>query len=344
MSGKVRLSTTQCAWKGTPAEANPFRDTFSLDAARQWSRQRLADAVVLLARAGELGADLSVTGENIAALSYPMGYLDDPSIFQILTRETAAIAHEQVSAVAKRYRMNVVACFDEPEGDRIFNSAVLYGRDGTLLGTYHKVHLPVYESWLVTPGDSFPAFETDIGTVGMVICYDDMWCESSASCALNGARIICHPTAYSPPRYRVRTRAMDQQVFYITSTSAGSRICAPNSVVLADCGDAPDNVVTADADIAGGSLAPENFWEYLYSGIRDHRERHLKLRRPDAYGLIVDRTPPALSVYPAGGVANTPDAIRQVYEKQKEEYLRELRGEEPRYTWDWSEQGRGEDD
>ncbi len=344
MSDKVRLSTTQCAGKGTPAEANPFSKVFSLEAALQWSRQRLEDAVALLARAGERGAELSVTGENITALGYPMGYLDDPSIFQALTCETAAMAHARVGEIAKRYHMNIVACFNEPEDDRIFNSAVLFGRDGKVIGAYHKVHLPVYESWLVTPGDAFPAFETDIGMIGMVICYDDMWCESSAACALNGARIICHPTAYSPPRYRVRTRAMDQQVFYITSTARGSRICAPNSSVLADCGDTPDNVVLAEADIQGGSLAPENYWEYLYSGIRDHRERHLKLRRPEAYGLIVDRNPPALKAYHPGGVANTPEAIREAYEKQKEEYLRELRGEPPSYTWDWSEQGHGEDD
>ncbi len=344
MSKKVRLSTTQSAGKGIPNEANPFSEVFTMAAARQWSQQRLEDAVMLLARAGEMEADLSVTGENITALNYPMVYLDDPSIFQTLTRETAPLAHARISEVAKRYHMNVVACFNEPEDDLIYNSAVLYGRDGKVIGTYHKVHLPICESWLMTPGDSFPAFETDIGLIGMVICYDDMWCESSAACALNGARIICHPTAYSPPRYRVRTRAMDQQVFYITATSQGSRICAPNAVVLADCGDIPDHVVVAEADISAGSLAFENHWEYIYSGIRDQRERHLKLRRPEAYGLIVDRHPPALNAYPPGGVANTPETIREVYAKQKEEFLRELRGEPPSYTWDWSEHSFRDDD
>lgn len=291
-----------------------------------------------------MDADLSVTGEGITALAHTMIYLDDPSIFKTLTRETALLAHREIGAVAKRYGMNIVACFNESEDDLIFNSAVLFGREGTVIGTYHKVHLPVYESWLVTPGDGFPAFETDIGMIGMVICYDDMWCESSAACALNGARIICHPTAYSPPRYRVRTRAMDHQVFYITSTWRGSRICAPTSVVLADCGKTSDHVVVAEADIKRGSLAPDNFFEYLYSGIRDHRERHLKLRRPEAYTPICSRPPAALAAYPAGGLANTPEAIREVYKKHKVEYIHELKGEPTNYTWEWSEEGTGEDD
>ncbi len=236
--------------------------------------------------------------------------------------------------------MHVVACFFEPEGDRIRNAAVLFGRDGSVIGRYYKVHLPVYETWFVTAGDEFPAFETDIGTIGMLICYDDMWCESSAVCALNGARIICHPTAYSPPEYRVRTRSMDAQVFYLTSTRTGSRICAPNAKVLGDCGDG-DAIAAAEVDVAAGSLAPENYWEYLYSGIRDHRERHLKLRRPDAYRRLADDAPPALRAYPPGGLRTTQEAIREVYERQKEDYRRGLRGEKHHYTWEWSDEGNG---
>jgi predicted amidohydrolase len=335
-AGKTRLATTQYTWKATPPEANPFSDVFSLETARQWTRTRIEGAVKLLSDAGEAGADLAVTGEDIAGLSLAMTYLDDPAIFRALTDHSSAIAHELVGAVASRHRTHVVACFYEIEGDRIFNSSVLFGRDGKVVGRYHKVHLPMYETWLVTAGDSFPVYGTDIGVVGMLICYDDMWSESCACCALNGARIICHSTAYSPPEYRVRTRAMDAQAFYITSTSRGSRICAPDSTVLAHCGDEADTFVTAEADIARGSLSPENFWEYLYSGIRDHRERHLKLRRPDAYKTLLNATPPAVAAYPPGGLANTPAAIRAVYEKQKEEYRRGLRGEQERYTWEWS--------
>ena len=63
------------------------------------------------------------------------------------------------------------------------------------------------------------------------------------------------------------------------------------------------------------------------------RERRLKLRRPSAYGALAEPRPPALDAYPDGSVPNTTEAIRAVYEKQKEEYQRRLRGEEERYHW-----------
>jgi predicted amidohydrolase len=333
----VMLATTQWSYRETPPEAMPYSDVFSLEAARAWSKDNVDGNAALLLRAGEAGADLAVAGEDIASTSYALTYLDDTSIFRTLTAEMSQYARETLGAVARERGMYLVASFFEPEGEAIFNTAALFGRSGEIVGRYHKVHLPVYESWQVTPGNSFGAFETDIGVIGMLICYDDMWPESSAACALNGARIICHPSAYSPPEYRVRCRAMDTQVFYITSTHAGSRIAAPDSTILADAGDARDTFVIAQADIAGASLAPVNYWEYLYSGIRDHRERHLKLRRPDAYHPIVNPTPPALRAYGPEGPATSPEMIREVYEKQKEDYRRGLRGEKQLYTWKWSQ-------
>jgi len=337
----ARLATTQWAYREVPPEATPYSDVFSLDAARQWSRSEIDGAAGLLAMAGDQGADLAVAGEDIAHLSYPLTYLDDPSIFRTLARESAAMAHETLSQVARRHEMHIVASFFEPDGDRIFNSAVLIGRDGALIGRYHKVHLPVYETWMVSPGDRFPAFETDIGVVGMLICYDEVWPESAAACALNGARIICHPSAASPADYRVRCRAMDSQVFYITSTKHHSRIVAPTAKVLADAGDRRDAVLTAEADIENASLAPENFWEYLYSGVQDHRERHLRLRRPDAYRILLEASPPAVKTYPPRELPITPQARRAVYEKQKEDYRRGLRGEKQYYSWTWSKGDEG---
>ena len=335
MGKMVRLATTQYSYREVPPEAMPYGDVFSVDAARQYAKAQVDGNAALLAAAGEARADLAVAGEDITSLSYAMTYLDNPSLFRRLTEETAAYAHQVLAQVARDHHMHVAASFYEAEGERIYNSSVLFGRDGEVIGRYHKVHLPVYETWLVSPGDNFPAFETDIGVVGMIICYDDMWPESTIACALNGARIICHSSAASPAEYRVRTRAMDAQVFYITSTHFGSRIAAPNSAVLADAGEG-DKVVTADVDVENASLAPENYWEYLYSGIRDHRERHLKLRRPEVYGVLLSGSPPALGAYPEGGVANTPEAIRVVYEKQKAEYRRGLRGEPAHYQWKWS--------
>lgn len=338
MAKTVKLATTQMGWKPSPIEANPYGDSFSFGVALEAARRAVDGHATLLSMAGDAGVDIAVAGEDIALLGTAMTYLDDPSIFHELTEQVAPYVHETLSNVAKSRRMHVVASYYEAEGDKIFNSSVLFGRDGAVIGRYHKVHLPVYETWLVAAGDSFPAFETDMGMVGLIICYDDCWPESTASCALNGARIVCHSSAASPAEYRVRARAMDYQVFYITSTYAHSRIASPNSKILADAEDREGTFVAAEVDVERATLSPENYWEYLYSGIRDHRERHLKLRRPDAYGALVKAEPPAVKAYPKGGVANTPETIRAVYEKHKAERQRELRGERSHYEWKWSEE------
>lgn len=337
MAGRsVRLATTQRGWRDTPREAMPYSDVFSMEAALAHSRAQVDAHAALLAKAGGQGADIAVTGEDIASTSYALTYLDDRSIFTRLTRELNGYLLETLGALAGQHKMHIVACFYEPEGEVIYNSAVLFGRQGQVVGRYHKVNLPLYETWRVKNGDSFPVFETDIGVIGILICYDEMWPETSACLAMSGAQIICHPSAASLPDWKMKTRAMDEQVFYISSTGVGSRIVAPNAKVLADAGEQDDAVVTADADVAAATVAPENYWEYIYTGIRDHRERHLKLRQAAAYRLLCDASPPALGGFPPGGLANTPEAIREVYEKQKADYRRGLRGEKQLYDWKWS--------
>jgi len=214
---------------------------------------------------------------------------------------------------------------------------VLWGRDGGVIGRYHKVNLPIYETWQVQRGDGFPVFDTDIAPVGMLICYDEMWPEAMAALAVNGARIVCHPSAASPPDWKCKTRAMDAQAFYVTSTGVGSRITAPDAVILADAEQQACAVVTADVDMAGATLAPEGYWESIYSGVQCHRERHLRLRQSAAYRVLSEASPPAVRELAREGLNDTPERIRSAYELQKAEYER-LRGGEPaRYHWRWSE-------
>ena len=82
MAGRTaRLGTTQRGWHGSPLEANPYSDAFSLDAARAHGKAQIDAHAALVAKTGDLGADLSVTGEAIEGLHYVLTYLDDPSIF-----------------------------------------------------------------------------------------------------------------------------------------------------------------------------------------------------------------------------------------------------------------------
>jgi hypothetical protein len=152
---------------------------------------------------------------------------------------------------------------------------------------------------------------------------------------MNGAQIICHPSAASLKDYHMRTRARDNQVHYISSTGFNSMITSPHAEILANAEDKDPAIVWADVDVKGETMADELFWEYLYSGIQDHKERHLKFRRPETYSVLAEKHPPLANQYPEGGVANTPDAIDEVYRKHKEARQKSARGERVPYHWRW---------
>lgn len=334
---KPRIGTLQLAtlYELTPAEADPFGAHFQRAALEQSIAQRLDVYEEWLDRAGAAKLDLVVTTEDLTALAGAMTFLDDPGLFRDLVATWAPQAADRLAECARRHRMHVVACYYEPDGDRIFNVAVCFGRDGNVVGKYRKVHLPVYETWLVSAGDEFPVFTTDLGRLGLNVCYDQMWPEAAAACALNGAELIAIPSAASPPAFRLQARALDNLVFVVSSHAWHSLVVGPDGTILADAGTAAEALAWADVQVTGATRARDNYYEHLYSGIRDHKERHLKLRRQMAYAPLVAARPPLAGTYPAGGVANTPDEIQRVYALHKAEMQRLARGEPGRYDWRW---------
>ena len=337
MSDKVRIATSQS--NGVPTckglKTDPFGDKFSRDDLLESIRKRISWYEDIFDQAGKEECDLIVITENFTRLSSCMTFLDDRSIFRDAVAMQTKIIPERLGASAKKNSMFIVACYYAMEHDTIYNVSDLFDRQGNLAGRYRKVHLPQYELWQVTAGNSFPAFETDIGWIGMLICYDQMWPESASCCAMNGAQVICQPSAASLKDYHMRTRAMDNQVHFISSTWKNSMIASPRAEILADAGEEDPAIVWADVDIGGATLSNEMFWEYLYSGIRDNKERHLKFRKPEAYGVLTEKHPPLADQYPEDAVANTPEEIMRVYRIHKEQRQRALRGEKVLYNWNW---------
>lgn len=118
---------------------------------------------------------------------------------------------------------------DGVERPLLHNSAVLIGPDG-LIGTYRKLHLgrPT-ESSRFTPGDRIPVFDTAIGPIGILICYD-FWSnpELSRILALKGARILVNPTrSVDQPgkadyvRNTTVVRAQENLVYAVSANIAG---------------------------------------------------------------------------------------------------------------------------
>jgi predicted amidohydrolase len=77
----------------------------------------------------------------------------------------------RLAALTRELRIHLVAGLHEADGDNRYNTAVLFGPDGELLGKYRKQMLE-HESVRNTPGDSTPVFSTPFGRVGLIICAD----------------------------------------------------------------------------------------------------------------------------------------------------------------------------
>jgi predicted amidohydrolase len=96
---------------------------------------------------------------------------------------------------ARRGRMHVVLNVIEANGARTFNTTLILGRDGTVVGRYRKVHipLPIERDRKQDGGDGFPVFDLDFGRVGIEVCFDNYFPESVRCLALQGAEIIFFP-------------------------------------------------------------------------------------------------------------------------------------------------------
>ncbi|NLG27365.1 MAG: carbon-nitrogen hydrolase family protein, partial [Chloroflexi bacterium] len=97
---------------------------------------------------------------------------------------------------ARRWHMHVSASLYERRGDLVLNTAPLYDRQGALVGSYSKNML--YDPELdqgVTPGVGYPVFDTDLGRVGIMICYDSWFPETARLLAYQGAEIVLFPNA-----------------------------------------------------------------------------------------------------------------------------------------------------
>jgi predicted amidohydrolase len=116
-----------------------------------------------------------------------------------------------------------------PERGVVYNSAVLCGPDGEIVGVYDKTHpFPVERrdcgGW-VTVGSHADVYETSLGTIGMIICYDGDFPELSRLLAVKGAEVIVRPSAllrsFDIWHMTNAARAYDNHVYMVAATSVG---------------------------------------------------------------------------------------------------------------------------
>lgn len=177
-----------------------------------------------------------------------------------------------------------------------YSTGVCLNGDG-VLGVQRKVHIPPAETLCYSPGEGFAAFDTPVGRMGMLLCYDKLFPEAARALTLDGADIIAAPAAWPICRKGAarrisrdrqtrqfnladEMRAIENQVVMVSTNQTGTfggvrflgnaKVVGPRGDVLARTG-TRERMALARVD-AGAAIA-------------EARERicHLDHRRPGAY-------------------------------------------------------------
>ncbi len=125
---------------------------------------------------------------------------EDAALFD-LAEPIPGAATEKLGALAKELSVVLIASLFEKRAAGVYhNTAVLFDCDGSLRGLYRKMHIPddplYYEKYYFTPGDlGFRAFDTKVGRVGTLVCWDQWYPEGARLTALQGAHVLFYPTA-----------------------------------------------------------------------------------------------------------------------------------------------------
>ena len=185
----------------------------------------------------------------------------------------------------------------EKDGGVLYNAAYLLGPDG-LVGRYRKTHtLCLGVDRFTSPGDDpFQVFELPFGKIGMHICYDGSFPETSRVLRLLGAQLLLLPTNWPELRLKrelVQVRAWENHAFFLAVNRVGTErgvlfeggSCAadPLGRLVMSAGDAAGRfhfeVDLADADPSRVVIRPE---EYEIDYVSD--------RRPELYAPLIAPT------------------------------------------------------
>jgi len=129
-----------------------------------------------------------------------------------------------LAGFARDRKATIVYGFAELDGDQVYNSATIISHDGTA-GLYRKLHLFDREKLFFAPGNlPLRVFQTPVGPVGVMICFDWYFPESMRTLALRGAHIVAHPSnlvlPHCPDSMPVRCR--ENRVFAVTANRVGT--------------------------------------------------------------------------------------------------------------------------
>lgn len=250
-----------------------------------------ANIVVLVRRLEAFkrqGVDLAIFPEAFLT-GYCVDSLEDAQHIAIDRRVLAPVCD-----ACDRLGITTIVGFAERSGDSVFNAAALI-EPNQEPQIYRKSHLPhLGLDRFVHAGDELPVFDTALGRIGILICFDLRIPEAARVLALRGAELIALPTnwpegAETSAEHVTIARAAENRVFMATCNRVGeengfrfigrSKIVAPSGKVLAAAG-SDEEVLICDVDLAEARIKKNVMIPGKYeTAVFDSR-------RPELYGDI----------------------------------------------------------
>jgi N-carbamoylputrescine amidase len=197
----------------------------------------------------------------------------------------------------------IVPFYEEAQTGVYYNSAVLIEADGTIAGKYRKSHIPhvgpcFWEKFYFKPGNlGYPVFDTSVGRIGLIICYDRHFPEIGRALGLKGAELVFNPSAtveslskylweLEQPAHAVANGYWIAAINRVGSEPpltahrfyGSSYFCNPRGQIVAKASDSQDEVLVHDVDL-DMNREVRNTWQFL----RD--------RRPETYGELTELLP-----------------------------------------------------
>jgi len=247
--------------------------------------------------AAEEGAQIICLQELYRTTYFPQ---EEKKDFSALAESIPGESTNLFSKLAKKHKIIIIApLFEKAKNGKFYNTAVVIGLNGEILGSYRKTHIPYdpyfYEKDYFAAGDSdYEVFNTPFAHIGVLICYDQWFPEPARIHALKGAEIIFYPTAIGYVKgytsedgdwhdawktvQRANAIANGIHIAAINRVGeegqlkfwGGSFVCDSFGKVLKEASTLKDEVVVAKLDLSKNKRIQEG-WGFLRN------------RRPDTY-------------------------------------------------------------
>ncbi len=257
--------------------------------------------VELIGKAAAEGAKVTCLQEIFHGPYFPAE--QDPKWYATAERDDGPTVTRMREVAREHGMVLVVPFFEEAQTGVYYNSAVVIEADGALVGKYRKAHIPhvgpcFWEKFYFKPGNlGYPVFDTSVGKVGLIICYDRHFPEIGRALGLKGAELVFNPSAtieslskylweLEQPAHAVANgywiaainRVGKEEPLSSGKFYGSSYFCNPRGKIVAQASDTEDEVLVHDIDLEE-IRDVRNTWQFL----RD--------RRPETYEELTELLP-----------------------------------------------------